>query len=251
MNKHWVWPLVAMMGLAGCQRSTQLAVRAVQKSGEEEIGRPQQIIRLLPYNRDSIFDALAQEATEPEPQAPEDLVTLRDSVSAAREMWTEAEKAWNDMRSEQQSLSEEMQKMNRSSREYFAAYQRFDQLDTQVRRLDTAKTNYFDEFTELQETYRLRADSFNAVVEAWGDLAFDSYGAIVDSILEDRGTAELEDTADAGGWTNFVVPRGRWWVYTRAKLVFSELYWNLPYRSAGGADTLVLSDSNAEVRSIF
>lgn len=250
MNKHWVLCLVALIGLAGCQRSTQLAVRAVATAGDEEIGRSQQIIRLLPYDRDAIFEMLARQSSAPEPQPPEDLILLRDSVSVAREMWTEAEGIWNDMRSEMQSLSERMQRMDRSSEEYFRAYRRFDELDVQVRRLDRAKNTYFDVFTDLQTQYRMRADSFNAVMEAWGDLAFERYGEIVDSIIEVRGE-ELEDTADAAGWTNFLVPRGEWWVYTRAKLVFEELYWNLPYQSTGGVDTLVLGNSNAEVRSIF
>jgi hypothetical protein len=250
MNKHWVLCLVALIGMAGCQRSTQLAVRAVATAGEEEIGRSQQIIRLIPYDRDAIFDMLASQSSAPEPEPPEDLIMLRDSVSVAREMWTEAEAVWNDMRSEMQELSEQMQRMDRSSREYFTAYQRFDELDAQVRRLDRAKNNYFDVFTNLQTQYRTRADSFNAVMEAWGDLAFERYGEIVDSLIELHGE-ELEDTADAAGWTSFVVPRGEWWIHTRAKLVFEELYWNVPYQSGGGVDTLVLNESNAEVRSIF
>jgi hypothetical protein len=34
-------------------------------------------------------------------------------------------------------------------------------------------------------------------------------------------------------------------------LVFEELYWNVPYESAGGADTLVIDESNAEIRPIY
>jgi hypothetical protein len=252
MNKHWVLGLAVLAALTACSRSTQLAVRAVSEgAGGEEVGRTQQVIRLIPYDRDSIFEALTEAATDPEPQPPEDLMVLRDSVSNAQYRWTEAEGAWNDMRSQMQQLSDRMQNMDRASNEYAQAYRRFDDLDAQVRRLDRVKQQYFDRFTELQGQYRARADSFNAVLQAWEDAAFYPYGETVDSLLEAMGREELVDTTDADGWTFFSVPRGSWWVHTRASLVFEQLYWNVPYQSAGGADTLVLNNANADLRPIF
>jgi len=251
MNKHWVMGLAALIALAACSRSTQLAVRAVSEGAEEEVtGRAQLIIRALPYDRDSIFSALAAEATEPEPEPPAELIALRDSVSAARQRWTEAEASWNSMRSELQSLSERMRDMDRSSTEYARLFQRFDELDSQVGRLERMQTRYFDEFTELQGTYRARADSFNAVLQAWEERAFADYGEVADSLVEVLGEV-LEDTTDANGWALFRLPRGDWWIHTRAALVFEELYWNVPYESRGGADTLVIDESNAEARPIY
>ncbi len=252
MNKHWVLGLALLVSLTACSRSTQLAVQAVAEGADgEEVARNQQVIRLLPYDRDSLFATLAASASEPEPQPPRDLIDLRDSVSGAQDQWTRAEGAWNDMRSQMQQLTERMENMNRASNEYAQAYRRFDDLDRQVRRLDRDKQNYFDRFTALQGQYRARADSFNAVYEAWSDVAFDPYGEIVDSLLEARGLEELVDTTDTGGWAYFRVPRGTWWVHTRAALVFQELYWNVHYQSAGGADTLVLNNANAQIRPIF
>ncbi len=252
MNKRWVLGLATLVILTACSRSTDLAVRAVTEGPDGEVAaRSQLIIRMLPYDRDSIFEALARQAAEPEPQPPADLVELRDSVSAARTRWTESEAAWNQNRSELQELSDRMQNMDRASDEYFRAYQRFEDLEVQVNRLDRLQTRYFEQFTALDSVYRTRADSFNAVTQAWGDRAFDVYGEIVDSLTEALGEEELEDTTDAAGWAQFSVPRGPWWVHTRTKLVFEELYWNVRYESAGGADTLVLDASNAEVRPIF
>jgi hypothetical protein len=251
MNKHWVLGLAVLATLTACGRSTQLAVRAVTTTeGGEEVGRSQEVIRLLPYDRDSIFAALTREASESEPQPPADLIALRDSVSNAQTRWTEAEASWNDIRSELQTLRDRMDAMNRSSREYANAYRQFDDLANQERRLDRDKQSYFESYTALQDAYGSRADSFNAVLQSWGDAAFESYGEIVDSLTEVLGE-ELVDTTDAGGWALFSVPRGRWWVHTRAELVFEELYWNVPYESAGGADTLVLNASNARIRPIF
>jgi hypothetical protein len=251
MNKHWVLGLVTLVALSACSRSTQLAVRAASEGAEGEVtGRPDMIIRALPYDRDSLFESLAGEATEPEPQPPADLIELRDSVSAARQRWTEAEATWNDMRSQLQSLSERMRDMDRSSTEYARLFQRFDRLDSQVGRLERIKTTYFDEFTELQGSYRARADSFNAVLQAWEERAFADYGEVADSLVDLLGEI-LEDTTDDSGWAFFRVPRGTWWIHTRTVLVFEELYWNEQYESAGGADTLVIDESNAEVRPIY
>lgn len=251
MNKHWVLGLATLVLLTACQRSTQLAVRAESNGeGEEVMGRAQLEIKLLRYDRDSIFVTLARQAPEPEPQPPQDLLDLRDSVSIAQERWREAEASWNDLRSELQSLSERMESMDRTSTEYFQLYRRFEDLDRQLRRLDRDKRIYFDRFTELQTAYTARADSFSAVVASWEDIAFERYAEIVDSLLEARGE-ELYDTTDAEGWAYFQVPRGRWWIHTRFELPFEELYWSVPYRSGGGADTVILNSSNAEVRPIF
>ncbi|MGD2153488.1 MAG: hypothetical protein PVG79_09480 [Gemmatimonadales bacterium] len=251
MNKHWVMGLAALIALAACSRSTQLAVRAASEGAEGEVtGHAQLIIRALPYDRDAIFSALAARATEPEPQPPEDLIALRDSVSAARQRWTEAEASWNAMRSELQSLTDRMRDMDRASREYADLYRRFDELDPQVSRLERLQTRYFDEFTGLQGTYRARADSFNAVLQAWEERAFEDYGEVTDSLVEVLGEA-LEDTTDGSGWAFFALPRGDWWIHTRTVLVFEELYWNVPYESGGGVDTLVIDESNAEVRPIY
>lgn len=251
MNKHWVLGLAALVALAACSRSTQLAVRAVSEGAEGEVtGRAQLIITALPYDRDSLFSAFIGRATEPEPQPPADLIELRDSVSVARERWTQAEASWNEMRSELQSLSERMRNMDRSSTEYARLFSRFDDLDSQVGRLERIQTRYFDEFTGLQGTYRARADSFNAVLQAWEERAFADYGEVVDSLVEVFGEA-LEDTTDGSGWGFLRVPRGTWWIHTRSVLVFEELYWNLRYESAGGADTLVIDNSNAEIRPIY
>jgi len=248
MNKHWVMGAVGLLLLSACGRSTQLAIQTVSDDGETALS--QQVIRLLTYDRDSIFSHLSSLASTPEPQPPQDLIMLRDSVAAAQIAWTEAEATWNEGRSEMQSLSNRMENMDRTSNEYFQAYQQFDDLDAMVRRLDRAKQTYFETFTALQDTYRARADSFNAVAETWADAAFEDFGAIVDSLIEARGE-ELVDTTDASGWVYMRVPRGDWWIHTRSKLVFEELYWNVLYNSAGGTDTLVLNTSNAQIRPIF
>ena len=252
MNKHWVLCLAAVVMLGGCKRSADLTVHAVANVGEEQIGRAQLEIRLVPYDRDSLFNAMASLASSPEPQPPADLLALRDSIAAAQDFWRNAEATWNEARSEMQRLSEAMDGMDRSSNEYFQAYQQFDQLDGQERRLSRDKDVYFEQFTALQARYSERADSFSAVVAAWEEEVFADYGVLVDSLVEATKREDLYDTTDASGWAFFVVPKGRWYIHTRFQLPFEELYWNFPYDASGGAaDTIVLDESNAEVRIVF
>ena len=252
MNKHWVLGLIALVTLSACNRSADITVRVVTSAGGEQQGQAQLPVRLLPYDRDSIFEAMTAEAERPEPEPPADLLALRDSIAEAQSRWRAAESNWNAVYSELKELSERMEGMNQSSNEYFQAYQRFDQLDAQERRLNQSKQQYFDEFTALQEQYQARADSFTAVLRTWEDETFTGYGEMVDSLLEARGQEELADTTGSAGYAQFNAPAGNWWVYTRTKLPFDELYWNVPIEVQGGQpDTIILEESNAERRPIF
>ena len=252
MNKHWVLGLIALATLSACSRSADVTVRVVTSAGEEQQGQAQLPVRLLPYDRDSIFKEMIAGAERPEPEPPADLLALRDSIAEAQSRWRDAEADWNSVYSELKELSERMEGMNQASNEYFQAYQRFDQLDAQERRLNTTKQEYFEQFTQLQEQYSARADSVTAVLRTWEDETFEGYGEIVDSLLETRGRQELADTTGSTGYAQFTAPAGGWWVYTRTNLPFDELYWNVRIDVQGGQpDTIILDESNADRRPIF
>lgn len=250
MSKHGVLLLAASVFLVGCDRSADLYVRVVNETPEGERGLANLPVRLLPYNRDSIFDLLEQRSDEPEPPIPEDLLALRDSVSEAQETWRAAEAEWNETRSELQELAEQLQGLDRSSDEYFQGFQRFEQLEAQEQRLNREKDSLFESFTQLQNRYNTRADSMEAVRDTWANIAFEDYNDIVDSLLEASGRAELWDTTDAGGWALFRAPKGEWWAHTRYALPYEELYWNV-HVGLTASDTLVLDPQNAELRPLF
>lgn len=252
MSKHGVPLLVAWVFLAGCEGSADLRVQVVAPGPQGERGLSSLEVRLLPYDRDSIFDVLATRAAEAEPQIPEDLLTLRDSVSEAQGEWRSAEAEWNEVRSELQELANQMQGMNRSSDEYLEAFQRFEDLDAREGELSRRKDSLFEQFTELQNRYNTRADSMEAVRDAWADMAFEDYGDVVDSLLEANGWQELVDTTGSGGWARFQPSAGHWWLHTRYALPYQELYWSVPVEVSGGeTDTVVLNPANAELRPLF
>jgi hypothetical protein len=253
MSKQFALLLSAAIVLVGCNRSGQVEVRVMGISAEGGAAPISKLpVRLLPYDRDSIFDALEAQAPEPQPQIPQDLLTLRDSVSQAQSQWRDAESKWNDVRSQLQSLSDRMKGMDRSSNQYFQAFQQFDQLDKQEGTLNRQKDSLFKEFTGLQNRYNERADSIKAVRQAWADRAFADYDEIVDSLLKITGQEEVWDTTGGAGWAAFKAPAGHWWIYTRSPLPYEELYWNVPIDLTGGtADTLVLDSANAAFRPLF
>lgn len=253
MSKHCALLLSAAVVLVGCSRSGQVDVRVMGISAEGGAAAISKLpVRLLPYDRDSLFDALAARAPEPQPQIPADLLTLRDSVSQAQSEWRTAESQWNDVRSQLQTLSDSMKGMDRSSNQYFQAFQRFDKLDKQEEALNRQKDSLFKEFTGLQARYNERADSIKAVRQAWADRAFADYDEIADSLLKAIGREEMWDTTGGGGWATFRAHAGRWWVHTRSPLPYEELYWNIPIELKGGTvDTLVLDSANAVFRPLF
>ncbi len=252
MNKRWVLGLVAATTLGACNRTSQVTVLAVSSGDGDAVAHAQLTVRLLPYDRDAVFADMIAAAERSEPEPPADLLEIRDSIAVAQDRWRDAEAAWNNTYSELRSLSERMERMNQSSNEYFAAYGRFDNLDGQERRLRREKDRYFEQFTELQGQYTARADSFNAVLTTWEDVVFEGFGEVIDSLLEASGREEIWDTTDGGGAAQFAVPKGRWWIHTRAELPFEELYWNVPIDVTGGTtDTITIDKSNAESRLVF
>ena len=253
IKRGWSLLLCVVAGSA-CSRSGELVVHAA--FGRDTAGAPTGIDRLvvdlLPYDRDSIFDALAAQAPTPEPEIAPDLLALRDSLAAARQLWTESESAWNVVRDQLERLSEQMQGMNRRSREYMEAFSRFDELDRQRVALERAKDQAFREYERLQRQYSVRADSIKVVRFNWEDDAFARFDEIVDSLLTATGRQIYTDTTSGGGYAVFRAPAGRWYVYTRYELPFQELYYNIPVQlEAGQTDTLPLTRDTAQVRPLL
>ncbi|MFQ5690753.1 MAG: hypothetical protein ACE5HQ_10825 [Gemmatimonadota bacterium] len=207
-------------------------------------------VRFLPFNRDSVFDALAARAEEPEPVVPEDLKEAFNEVSKLQQEWRQAEAEWSDVREQLKSLSERMRRMDPRSREYRRLFDQFNSLDRREKQLDRAKKQAFGKFDKLQKASLARADSIRAVRESWEDVAFRDYQSIVDSILSAEGKEIYEDTTGADGYVTQRLPSGDWYVHTRYSIPFGELYWNLLINPAE-VDTVRLTRENAEERLQF
>lgn len=206
------------------------------------------VVEFLPYDRDSIFEAMAGRAEEPEPTIPQDLRNQFDQVIEAQQQWRDAEAEWSRVRDSLKQLSQQMEGLDRRSREYLELFDTFNDLEQRVNALDQRRGRFFARFDSLQTATVERADSVQSVIRTWENDAFEGYTAIVDSLVEARGVEIRTDTTDAQGYATVNLPGGDWWAYTRhTPGPFEELYWNV-HVVPSGADTLVLNRGNAEVR---
>jgi len=235
--------------LAACGGS---GISLLVLAGEEGTEKPVPNLELeyLPFDRDSLFDALIAAAENPEPQVPEDLKVQLDSIPVLQRALSEAEAEWAEARESLQSLSRRLQRLDRRSREYQQLYRQFDGMETGERRLNSARQAAFLRYTELQQRTQGRSDSVRAVLEAWEEIAFESYPDVEAQLLQASGREIVYDTTNAEGVATSRLPGGRWYVHARVTLPSSasELYWNVPI-DPGGSDTIRLTRDNAEIRS--
>lgn len=232
--------------LAACGGG-EVTVRVVTEGDTAQQPVEDLVLTFLPYDRDSIFNVLTEQASEPEPQPPEDLVEQYEEVQAAQQTWREAESNWAVLRDSLKTLTQQMEGLDRRSREYLQLFEQYNELEGQERQLNSQKDQLFERFDSLQKSTVSRADSMEAVIGAWEEVAFEDYMDITDSILEARGVEIQEDTTGTDGYAATGLSGGEWWVYTRYQLPFEELYWNLRVDTVFG-DTIILSRENAEVR---
>lgn len=239
--------LVALLPLLAACGGSELTVVVLSEAEGVQIPVANQEIVLLPFNRDSVFDALAASAEEPEPQIPDDLEAQFAQVAALQEDWRVAEAEWAEARESLQSLSERLQRLDRRSREYQQLYRQFDGLEGTERRLNNARQEAFQTFDDLQKQTLTRSDSVRAVIEAWEDIALMDYSEIEAAILEAEGREIVYDTTDATGAATSSLRSGTWYVHTRLPRPFSELYWNVLV-DPSTTDSLQLTPANAEER---
>ena len=239
--------LVLSAGLAACGGS-QVAVQVADENPRGEL-QPQEdvVVDFLPYDRDSIFQALESQAAEPRPEIPDTLRSLYSEIIDRQEEWRSAERQWQQWRDSLKALSSAMEGMNESSAEYKQLYSAFTDLEPKVQALNQQKNEAFQAFDSLQTRTLNFADSIQALRDTWAQTAYEGYVDITDSIVQARGREVVVDTTDAGGWVNVTLPGGQWWVHARTSRPFEEVYWNVPLDPAQ-TDTLRLTPDNAEIR---
>ena len=210
-------------------------------------------IQLLPYDRDAVFDSLEMAAPRPEPEIPADLLEAQQEIAQARASWRQAEDRWNLLRDTVSKLSERLEQMDQSTREYQELYNHFDDLDIELGQVEGSVASFFGRFTRLDSAATDRRDSVRMVREGWADEAFADVGDVIAARIEASGLSISVDTTDTAGLTLFEVAPGDYWVHARYEpLPGEELYWNFQITVARGEPMQVrLSRENAEVRPVF
>ncbi|HEV2131876.1 MAG TPA: hypothetical protein VGR27_12265 [Longimicrobiaceae bacterium] len=245
------------LGMAACGGGPLVSVHAAAESpgGEGLVDLGDLPVRLLPYDRDAIFDSLEAAYPEPQPAIPQDILEQQQAVQTAQTEWRAAEERWGTVRDSLRTLANEMQRMQqqglRGTPQYTQAFRRFEQLEGEERQVRQRMDASFARFDEMQRTVLTRVDSVRTIREAWGDRAYAEFDQAVEARLQQTGREEYADTTNAEGLVRFRAPRGRWWVYARYTLPYEELYWNVPIEVDGDSVRVELRRENAEVRPVM
>lgn len=181
----------------------------------------------LPYNRDSIMDALRSQATAPRPST----AALDSLFARFRGPFTAYVRASEHLRLLRDSLTKAGQTDSMAPALVEARRQR-----------DSAQATLAPVRAELAS----HGDSLRADIAAWQDSTFQSYDSITRGLVAASGLRPVADTTGADGTEPLTLPpRGTWWIYARSWDPLdpnAEWYWNVPVKG----DTVVLSSQTGE-----
>lgn len=249
--------LVTFLGFvaAGCGQPQVVVEAALTNSAGERLALSDLPIRLLPYDRDAIFDSLEAAYTVPEPPIPAEVLEARQQVQEAQTAWRAAEERWGTVRDSLRLLTEQLAQMEgsglRGTPQYNQGFARWNSLESQERQVNQQREAAFAEFDRLQQTTQAVADSIRIQQELWADEAFADFNLVISTKLRESGREELADTTNSQGFAVIPAPAGQWWLYSRYTLPFEELYWNLPLQVEGDSVYVTLNRGNAQIRPIL
>ena len=210
------------------------------------------VLEFAPFDRDAIFNSLADAFPIPEPQVPADLLEAQAEIADADAAWRASEDTWASARDRQIQITQEMEGLNPAEARYLQLYNEFQDLDGRVGRAEGAKDRAFEMYTGLQEGFILRRDSMRIVKGQWAEEAFESYYVVAEEKTVETGMEMVVDTTDAAGMVQVDLPPGEWWVHARYEEAWSNLYWNEHITVVRGEpQPFVLSRQNAKIRDIF
>jgi len=257
MKRNWLaLVLLGSLAVAACGPGQVVVTAEIEVPDPETEGATMMApitsaeIQILPFDRDAVFDSLAQAFGTPEPPIPQALLDLQGQIAAAQDEWRAAEAAWGAGRDRLLAINDTLETLARGEARYVALYREWQDVDAQVSRAERAKDSAFRRFDELQRGYIQRADSMRIIRAQWADEAFAAAGDIFRVKMRETGKEVLADTTDAQGVAGpIAVPVGQWWVHARYELPFDELYWNIPITVERGDPMQIrLTRENAEVR---
>lgn len=247
--------LVAGLGVAGCGQPQLVVEAALTDPSGERLALGELPVRLLPYDRDAIFDSLEAAYPTPEPPIPAAVLAAQQQVQEAQSAWRTSEERWGLIRDSLRILTEQLEQMEgqglRGSPQYNQGFTRWNSLDTQLRQVDQQRQASFAAFDQLQQATLASADSVRIQRELWADEAFADFNTVVAAKLSQSGKEELADTTDTQGFVRVSVPKGQWWIFGRYTLPYEELYWNVPITIDSDSAFITLNRSNAESRPIL
>lgn len=246
----WVAAALGVAALSGCGGNpvnVQVATTAQDEAELRPLARLE--VRLLPYDRDLVFDSLEAAHHTPEPEIPDTLLQLQERIAQAQAEWQRAEAQWIAVRDSLRQISETMQGLSRAQPQYVVLFREFQQLEPLEQSLERQSREAFQRFEGLQGAYAAQTEEIRLRRQQWGDEAFVDVDRVFSQRVRELGREVLVDTTDASGAVQFRPRPGRWWVHARVPAAYEEYYWNVPIEVRRGEPVeLRLSEENADMR---
>ena len=230
-----------------------MEIDVANPDGEGMVTRPLSDIevQLLPYDRDAVFDSMANAFDTPEPLIPQELVDERVRVQEAQQEWQNYELRWSVIRDTLQKLSTALEGYNRGESTYTVLFLEFTDWEGELGGVERQRDRAFENFTSLQEGTIEASNTVRMMQDNWGDEAFAGSNDVFLGKIRASGLDVVADTTDASGRANthLQVKPGQYWIHARYELTYTELYWNIPIEVTKGEPIMVrLSPDNAEER---
>ncbi|MGD8281560.1 MAG: hypothetical protein PVJ80_14280 [Gemmatimonadota bacterium] len=258
MRRTLPYVLALLFGVAACGPTDVVVTMEIEVDDPAGAGTVTQPltdieVRVLPYDRDAIFDSLANAYPEPEPEIPEELEAARSEVQAAEAEWNDAQQRWGVLRDTLQKITDTLDGLPRTDAQYVVLFQEYNDFDAEYQRVEGEVDDAFARFDSLQQGTLRASDSVRILQDNWADEAFADVAEVFRQKQLETGLDVVVDTTDANGVArNIAVRPGQYWVNARYELTYTELYWNVPLSVEGGDPVQVRLDrSNAEERPLL
>ena len=236
--------IAALAAFSACGGPREVAVR-VSIPGPDTVETPVTGVGLvaLPYDRDSVLQALERRARTPRPPtAP--LESLFAEFRGPFTAYSATTFRLGKLRDSLAVAKTELDSLPRSAPAYARVHAVFARLGDSLTTLQARAKDAREELDRARRDFVKRSDTLRLRMRQWEDSTYEGYDSIVRGLALRAGHDAVTDTTGADGWAHLKLPPGRWWVYARswdATDPNAEWYWNLPATD----DTLLLSSRNA------
>lgn len=198
---------------------------------------------VLPYDRDSIIDAMEARATSPRPHEAE-LDSVFRAFRDAFVPFARVTMAERQLRDTLAALNAMLDTLPRNGDAYREIYARVTSLHDSLPPIAERLHALTDTLDRVRRRANPRIDSLRRDVDRWEDTTFRGYEQATEAAAKRAGLTPEQQTTGPRGWATFHhLKGGPWWVYVRAWDATdpnAEWYWNVPVTG----DTVRLTPEN-------
>ena len=160
--------LIATLALTACGPGrVSIVVELEDEDGGDARLLEDVEVRLLPYDRDHVFDSLTRAASTPEPEIPAELLAARAGIAEAQRAWTEAEILEANLRDTIGKLNDRLLELNPAMNDYKAIYNQVTPMIDELEGVSGRVKSLFQTFDELQKANIEQIAEIRRVKEDW------------------------------------------------------------------------------------